>query len=169
MKQIFILIVCIIFINANDRIYFMPTDGDKAQKEIAFLMSHAHENIDIAMYSFTNSKFLKALKIAAKKGIKIRIVADKSSNKNQKFFSIVPRLAKLRNIQVHLISGKGHGKYKGIMHIKLLIVDNRVVAFGSANYTYSAFHKNYEILYLNDDWTFTRRFIPIFEKLWKIR
>jgi phosphatidylserine/phosphatidylglycerophosphate/cardiolipin synthase-like enzyme len=169
MKQIFILIVCIIFINAKDRIYFMPKDGDKAQKEIAFLISHAHENIYIAMYSFTNSKFLKALKIAAKKGIKIRIVADKSSNKNQKFFSIVPRLKKLRNIKVHLISGKGHGKYKGIMHIKLLIIDNRVVAFGSANYTYSAFHKNYEILYLNDDWTFTRRFIPIFEKLWKIR
>jgi phosphatidylserine/phosphatidylglycerophosphate/cardiolipin synthase-like enzyme len=59
------------------------------------------------------------------------MVADKSSNKNQKFFSIVPRLKKLRNIKVHLISGKGHGKYKGIMHIKLLIIDNRVVAFGS--------------------------------------
>jgi len=168
MRKIFILIICIIFLNAKDIIYFLPQDGNKAEKNIASLISHAHENIDIAMYSFTNDKFLKALKIAARRGVKIRIVADRSSNANQKFFSIVPRLKKLRNIKVHLIDGKS-GKYKGIMHIKLLIVDNRVVAFGSANYTYSAFHKNYEILYVNDDWTFTRRFENIFKKLWKIR
>jgi len=169
MRKIFILIVYIIFLNAKDIIYFLPEDGNKAEKNIAFLISHAHENIDIAMYSFTNTKFLKALKIAARRGVKIRIVADRNSNSNQRFFSIVPRLKKLRNIRVHLLSGRGHGKYKGIMHIKLLIVDDRVVAFGSANYTYSAFHKNYEILYINNDWTFTRRFENVFEKLWKLR
>jgi phosphatidylserine/phosphatidylglycerophosphate/cardiolipin synthase-like enzyme len=166
MKQIFILIVCILFLNAKDKIYFMPEDGDDAQKEIAYLISHAHRNIDIAMYSFTNKVFLKALKSAARKGVKIRIVADRSSNSNQKHYSIVPRLVKLRNIEVHLLNGKGNGRYKGIMHIKLLIVDKKIVAFGSANYTYSAFHKNYELLYIRNDWSFTRRFITIFEKLW---
>jgi phosphatidylserine/phosphatidylglycerophosphate/cardiolipin synthase-like enzyme len=169
MKQIFVLIICIIFLNAEDKIYFMPNDGKQAQKKIFYLMSHAHKNIDIAMYAFTNKVFLKALKIAAKKGVNIRIVADRSSNNNQKHFSIVPRLEKLRNIKVHLLSGRIRGKYKGIMHIKLLIIDKRVVAFGSANYTYSAFHKNYELLYINDERTFTRRFIPIFEKLWKAK
>jgi len=169
MKKIFTLIMFIIFLNAQDNIYFLPKDGNKAEKEVANLISHAHEKIDIAMYSFTNKKFLKALKNAARRGITIRIVADKSSNRSSRYYSIVPQLKKLRNIKVHLITGKGNGRYKGIMHIKMLIVDNRVVAFGSANYTYSAFHNNYEILYINNDWTFTRRFIPIFEKLWKIR
>jgi phosphatidylserine/phosphatidylglycerophosphate/cardiolipin synthase-like enzyme len=167
MKQIFILIVCILFSNAKDKIYFMPEDGNNAQKEISYLISHAHKNIDIAMYSFTNKIFLKVLKKAARKGVKIRIVADKSSNSNQKHYSIVPQLAKLRNIEVHLLSGKSNGRYRaGIMHIKLLIVDKKIVAFGSANYTYSAFHKNYELLYINDDYRFTKRFISIFEKLW---
>jgi phosphatidylserine/phosphatidylglycerophosphate/cardiolipin synthase-like enzyme len=169
MKKILFLIFCIIFLNAKDVIYLMPQDGNKAQKEVAYLISHAHQNIDIAMYSFTNKVFLKALKKAARKGVKIRIVADKGSNSNQKHYSIVPQLAKLRNIEVHLLSGKT-GKYSnGLMHIKLLIVDNKIVAFGSANYTYSAFHNNYELLYINDDWTFTRRFSRIFNKLWKIR
>jgi phosphatidylserine/phosphatidylglycerophosphate/cardiolipin synthase-like enzyme len=160
--------MCLI-LEARDNIYFMPQDGNKAQKDISSLILNAHESIDIAMYSFTNKVFFKSLKLAARRGVKIRIVADKDSNKNQRYFSIVPRLKKLRNIKVHLISGKKHGRYKGIMHIKLLIVDDRVVAFGSANYTSSAFHNNYELLYINDDWTFTRRFSRIFNKLWKIR
>jgi len=169
MKQIFILIILLISVNAKDTVYFIPKDGDKAQKAIASLILHAHQKIDIGMYAFTNKVFLKALKNAAKRGVEIRIVADRKSNTTSKFYSIVPRLKKLRNIKVHLLSGKGKGRYKGIMHIKLLIVDDMVVAFGSANYTYSAFHKNYELLYINDDWTFTRRFIPIFNELWKAR
>ena len=167
MRKIFLIIILIFtFLYSKDIIYFMPKDGKKAEKEITFLLSHAHEKIDIAIYSFTNKKFLHALKIAAKKGIKIRIIANKESNKNQKFNSIVPQLKKLRNIKLHLITGKKNKYYNGIMHIKLIIIDDRVVIFGSANFTYSAFYKNYEILYLNDDWTFTKRFIPIFNALW---
>jgi len=153
-----------IFSYAKDYIYFLPKDGKKAEKELVSLIKHSNEKIDIAMYSFTNRKILNALKSSARRGIRIRIVADKESNKNQQYFSVVPLLKKLRNVRVHLISPK-----KGIMHIKLMIIDDRVVAFGSANYTYSAFHNNYEILYINDDWTFTRRFERIFDELWKKR
>ncbi len=151
---------------ARDFVYFLPKDGYKAEKKMSYLFSHAHESIKIAIYSFTNKKFLKAIKIAAKKGIKVTIIADYSSNKDQRHYSIVPILRKLRNVKVKFLNGTGK-RYKGIMHIKMFIVDDRVVGFGSANYTYSAFHNNYEILYINDDWTFTRKFVKIFDELYK--
>ncbi|NPA55111.1 MAG: DUF1669 domain-containing protein [Epsilonproteobacteria bacterium] len=165
MKKI-ILILCVLIGLRADVVYFLPKDGDKAEKHIASLFKHAHENIKIAIYAFTNRKFLKALKIAARKGVKVFIVADYESNKNQQYRSIIPELRKLRNIKIKLLKHKNKG-YDGIMHIKMFIVDDITVGFGSANYTYSAFHKNYELLYINNDWTFTRRFISIFNQLYK--
>jgi len=168
MKQILIIILLITtFLQGGEEIYFLPKDGNKAEKRISKLFYKAHQNIKIAMYSFTNKKFLKALKSAARRGVKIQIVADYGSNKNMEHRSIVPILKGLRNIEVKYLNGIGKGRYKGIMHIKLFIIDKRVVAFGSANATYSAYHKNYELLYVNDNWTFTRKFLPIFEEVWK--
>jgi len=166
MKKLFILFFLVIALFARDEVFFLPKDGNVAEKKITYLFSHAHQNIKIAIYSFTNKKFLKALKNAARKGIKIEIIADYESNKNSQYRSIVPQLRKLRNIKVKFLNGTKKGRYKGIMHIKMFIVDDRVVGFGSANYTYSAFHNNYEILYINDDWTFTRKFLKIFDELW---
>jgi len=169
MNRILFLFLLIITLFAKDGIYFLPKDGKIAEKQIENLFLHAHQNIKIAIYTFTNKKFFSALKSAARKGVKITIIADYESNKNQYHHSIIPQLKKLRNIKVKLISGKGNGRYKGIMHMKLFIVDDLVVGFGSANYTYSAFYNNYEVLYINDDWTFTRRFIKIFDELYKSR
>jgi len=166
MKRILLLILFFITLQAQDYIYFLPKDGKVAEKKLTYLFNTAHESIKIAIYTFTNKNFYKALRNAARRGIKIQIIADYESNKNQRHFSVVPRLKKLRNIQIKLISGVGHGKYRGIMHMKLFIIDDIIVGFGSANYTYSAFHKNYELLYINDDWTFTRRFIKVFDELW---
>jgi phosphatidylserine/phosphatidylglycerophosphate/cardiolipin synthase-like enzyme len=166
MKRILVLILFFITLQAQDYIYFMPKDGKIAQKKVAYLFKTAHESIKIAIYTFTNKEFFKALKSAARRGVKIQIIADYESNKNSLHYSVIPQLKKLRNIKIKLVSGKGHGKYRGIMHMKLFIVDDITVGFGSANYTYSAFYKNYELLYINDDWTFTRRFIKVFDELW---
>jgi len=166
MKKILFLILIIIYIQAQDNVYFLPQDGKKAEQTITQLFYKAHKNIKIAIFTFTNKNFLKALKSAARRGIKIQIIADYENNKNQKHWSIIPQLKKLKNIKVKLLKGVGKGRYKGIMHIKMFIIDDRIVSFGSANYTKSAFYKNYELLYINDDWTFTRRFIKIFDKLW---
>jgi len=166
MKKIYLLILFSLYLFGAEKLYFLPDDGKKAEKEIVKLITHSHQNIKIAIYTFTNKKMLNAIKKVARRGVKVQIIADYESNKNQLHYSIVPILKKLRNIKVKLLRGKGGGNYKGIMHIKMLIIDDRVVVFGSANYTYSAFYKNFEILYINDDWTFTRKFVKLFHKLW---
>jgi phosphatidylserine/phosphatidylglycerophosphate/cardiolipin synthase-like enzyme len=164
-KIVLIFLFLFLSLNAREYTYLVPHDNQKAQKHMVNLFKHANRSIKIAIYSFTNREFLKALKYAARKGIKITIVADKESNSYKNRYSIIPQLAKLKNVEVKLLSGKRMKNRNGLMHIKLAIIDDRIVSFGSANYSYSAFNKNYELVYINDNLTFTKQFIPIFNKL----
>lgn len=164
-KIVLICLFMFLSLNAREYIYLIPNDNQKAEAKMVSLYKHAHRSIKIAIYSFTNHKFLKALKYAARHGVKITIIADKESNTKGNKYSIIPQLEKIQNISVKLLSGKRMRYRRGIMHVKLSIIDDRIVAFGSANYSYSAFHKNYELLYINDNITFTKQFIPIFNQL----
>ena len=66
MKKI-LLIVFLILISYAKEIYFMPKEGKKAENRLFYLFTHAKKEIKIIMYTFTNKKLTKALKIAAKK------------------------------------------------------------------------------------------------------
>ena len=52
-------------------------------------------------------------------------------------------LAKYKNIKTYRLKGllSKNKKYSGIMHIKMAVIDKKIVIFGSANWTYSAFLK----------------------------
>ena len=49
-------------------------------------------------------------------------------------------------------------KYSGIMHIKMAVIDKKIVIFGSANWTYSAFSKNYETLFVSKDYAMAKKY-----------
>ncbi|WP_457561863.1 phospholipase D-like domain-containing protein [Caminibacter pacificus] len=161
MKKIILLIATILFAK---EVYFMPMDGEIAQKRLSELFSHAHQNIKITIYTFTNKKLARALKIAAKKGVKITIIADKKEAKFRR--SVIPNLAAIKNIKVLLLSGK---RYKNgdraKMHVKMSIIDDKYLVIGSANYSYSAFFKNYEYVLIEKDKTLISEFENFFKKL----
>ncbi|GAB6074512.1 phospholipase D-like domain-containing protein [Nautilia lithotrophica] len=162
MKKIIILVfACLLY---STEIYFMPKDGKTAENRLFYLFSHAKKEIKITMYTFTNKKLARALKIAAKKGTKIYIIADKKEAKYK--YSVIPRLAVLRNFHIYLLSGK---RYKdgntAKMHVKLAIVDDKYVITGSANYSYSAFYKNYEYIMINSDRYLIKEFDSFFNHL----
>jgi len=142
----------------------MPHDGKKAENRLYYLFTHAKKNIKITMYTFTNKKLARALKKAAKKGVKIYIVADKEESRYK--YSVIPGLATLRNFKIYLLSGK---KYKNgqsaKMHVKLAIIDDRYLITGSANYSYSAFYKNYEYILIHKDRFLIKNFEAFFNHL----
>ena len=162
MKKIIILVFACLLYSAE--IYFMPKDGKIAENRLFYLFSHAKKEIKITMYTFTNKKLARALKIAAKKGTKIYIIADKKEAKYK--YSVIPRLATLKNLYIYLLSGK---RYKdgntAKMHVKLAIVDDKYVITGSANYSYSAFYKNYEYIMINNDLHLIKEFDSFFNRL----
>jgi phosphatidylserine/phosphatidylglycerophosphate/cardiolipin synthase-like enzyme len=157
-----ILILLFLFLNAN-KVYFLPFDGYKAEKELFFIFSHAHKEIKIAIYTFTNKTLAKALKKAALHA-KIDIIADKKESKYKR--SVIPNLAAIRNFNIYLLSGKPYKDgNKAKMHVKMSIVDNKYLIIGSANYSYSAFFKNYEYILISQDKELIHKFNKFFYKL----
>jgi phosphatidylserine/phosphatidylglycerophosphate/cardiolipin synthase-like enzyme len=148
----------------SSEVYFMPKNGKNAEQKLYYLYSHAKKEIKITIYTFTNRKLAKALKIAAKKGVKIYIIADRQEAKYKR--SVIPNLAALKNFQIYLLSGK---KYKdgnsAKMHVKLSIIDNSYLVTGSANYSYSAFYKNYEYLLISKEGYLINKFNAFFNRL----
>lgn len=163
MKKI-LLILLLVFVSYSKEAYFMPKDGKKAENRLFYLFTHANKEIKIIIYTFTNKKLAKALKIAAKKGVKITIIADKKEIKYT--YSVIPRLATLKNFNIYLLSGKKYkNNEKAKMHVKLSIIDNEYLITGSANYSYSAFYKNYEYILIHKDKNLIYKFNIFFNHL----
>jgi len=157
-------ILLLILISYSKEVYFIPKEGKKAENRLFYLFTHAKKDIKIAIYTFTNKKLAKALKIAAKKGVKITIIADKKTSKYH--YSVIPRLATLKNFNIYLLSGKNYkANEKSKMHVKLSIIDNRYLVTGSANYSYSAFYKNYEYILIHQNKNLIAKFNNFFNKL----
>lgn len=88
----------------------------------------------------------------------MRIIYDKSSNSDSNK-STIGYLAKLKNIETCLLEGKpsSNQKYRGLMHMKMAISDNKYLIIGSANWSKSAFETNYETLIILEDKTLIQR------------
>jgi len=161
MKYLIILIATFLF---GNEVFFTPMEGKKAENKIFYTFSHAHKSIKIIMYSFTNKRIAKALKIAAKKNIKILIIADEEESKYKR--SVIQNLAAIKNINIYLLHGKAYRKKGyGKLHAKVSIIDNKILITGSANYTYSAFYKNYEYILFHKDKILINKFNKFFDYL----
>ena len=160
----FLIIIFISIFTFGYEIYFLPKDGKIAEKRVYYLFTHAKKNIKIIIYTFTNKKLAKALKIASKHNIKITIIADKKEATFQK--SVIPNLAAIKNINIYLLLGKkySHSTDKGKLHSKISIIDDKILIISSANYTYSAFYKNYEYFIILKN----KKMIKQFEKFFYI-
>jgi len=160
-KIILLLFACLLY---SAEIYFMPKDGKAAENRLFYLFSHAKKEIKIAIYSFTNKKLARALKIAAKHGVKTTIIADKKEAKYK--YSVIPQLALIKNFHIYLLSGKrDKDGTNAKMHVKLAIIDDKSIITGSANYSYSAFYKNYEYIMINNEHSLIKQFDSFFKYL----
>jgi len=161
MKYLFFFIATFLFAS---EIFFTPLQGKKAENKLFYSFIHAQKNIKIIIYSFTDKKLAKALKIASSKNIKITIIADKKESTYKR--SVIPNLAIIKNINIYLLKGE---KYKhegyGKLHAKVSIIDDNTLFTGSANYTYSAFYKNYEYLIVHKDKHLINKFNNFFNYL----
>ncbi|MCE3039493.1 phospholipase D-like domain-containing protein [Helicobacter anatolicus] len=150
-----IMALCLFFciLLHADEIYFMPYEKKEALMALQKQILSAKKSIKIAIFSFTNKELAKVLKQQAQKGVQISIIYDLDSNYNSPY-STIGYLAKLQNINACTLQGlenkKGVKKYYGIMHQKLVIIDEELVVLGSANWSKNAFENNYENLLITN-------------------
>ncbi|SMC08305.1 phospholipase D-like domain-containing protein [Nitratiruptor tergarcus] len=167
MKKFLLLSILSLVLLADD-LYFMPFQSKQAQTKLLSWIDKAHSSIDIAMYSLTNRTIAKHIKNAARRGVKIRLVSDYEQSMKDRY-SKIGYLAKYKNIKVRLIRGKysKRGEFYGKMHLKLAIFDNKKLVFGSANWTNSAFKRNYELIYFAKNYALAKKALTTFERIFR--
>ncbi len=156
----------LLILSATIQAFFSPGGGvrDAIIKEL----SNAKEQIDVAMYIFTDRELLHALLDASKRGVRVRVVLDAEKAmeiKYSKHHFLEGKRMEVRLDKSHL---SRKGKYQGIMHNKFSIIDGKVLITGSYNWTHSAEDLNDEnILIIKEAEDVTKQYKKEFTKLWK--
>lgn len=160
MKFLLFVLCCFItqVLKAETAVYFTPSNA--CENNIIHLLKNAKQQIDIIVYSITNDNISTAIKEAYKRGIKIRILTDKTQASNRS-----AKASELYNVGLDI---KVNTKHR-IEHNKFVIVDQYVVITGSYNWTTSATLRNSEncLKIWNDEKTVSD-YQKRFEYLWEI-
>jgi phosphatidylserine/phosphatidylglycerophosphate/cardiolipin synthase-like enzyme len=123
---------------------FSPNEGSEGL--VLKVIDSAKRELRILSYSFTSAPVVAALLRAKKRGVDIRLVADKRNNVSEdRSGKARAALSALVNagIDVRLIS------VYVIAHDKIIVSDGQTVELGSYNYSDAAAHKNSENVLVN--------------------
>jgi phosphatidylserine/phosphatidylglycerophosphate/cardiolipin synthase-like enzyme len=147
--RIFLLITSCLFLAACSRSPNpISTDGGTTQIQACFTpgedcsalliskINAAQSSIEVQAYSFTSYKIAKALVNAAKRGVEVKIILDKTQFDGA-HFSVA---AYLQHAGITLYNDN----QVAIAHNKVMIIDGNTVETGSFNFTYAAQNNNAE-------------------------
>jgi len=138
-------------------LWLLPDGKGEALKKALELIDNARSTIEIAMFTFTHPILTKALINAKKRKVQVKVAIDFQSKKGASR-NVIESLQK-ENIPILF------NHQSKLCHHKYILVDNKNLLCGSANWTKSAFGKNYDcfIILYNLDET-QKKFM---KKLWK--
>lgn len=139
-------------------IYF-PRRGDEADKVLVSLCNKAASNLDIAIYSLTDTNIVGAIKAAKARGVIVRVISDDTQSSGPSGKAAINNLLGV-DIPVKINS------HSGLMHLKMTIVDGLIATTGSYNYSAAARDKNDEMLVVISDPTFVKECQKEFDRLW---
>lgn len=138
--------------------YFSPDDG--VQNALVHLLNGAQESIYFLAYSFTSNQLGDIVREKAKAGLTVEGVMDAEqivSNQGTEYDPF--KQAGLR------VREDGN---EGLMHHKVFIVDRKIVAFGSYNFSQSAETRNDENLIIVYNEEIAQQFLQEFDRVWKV-
>ena len=145
-------------IGSNDvSVMFSPNGG--IRDKIISKINLSKKSIKIAIYGFTSGDIAWALESAKKRGVDVKIVADRSqaAGKNSEVSFLLSKL-----FPVKIMAGKG----RGIMHHKFAVFDETEVVTGSYNWTQGAEKYNYENALFIKDAEIVKQFSAEFDRLY---
>jgi phosphatidylserine/phosphatidylglycerophosphate/cardiolipin synthase-like enzyme len=133
--------------------------GGKSLEIVLKAIESAEDSILAAAYVFTSGPIAAALVAARKRGVNVRVVADKEGNSG-------------RYSAVTFLAGQGvptrvNGRY-AVFHHKFMVIDDRHLETGSFNFSAAAVDKNAEnVLFLRDVPELAGVYAREWEKLWR--
>jgi phosphatidylserine/phosphatidylglycerophosphate/cardiolipin synthase-like enzyme len=138
-------------------VYFAPDDN--VQANLLDLINNAQESIYFMAYSFTADSLGEAVRRSAKEGVVVAGVMDAEQIKS----NIGTEFDPFSHAELDVYKDKN----PGLMHHKVIIIDESIVIFGSYNFTNSAETKNDEnlIVIYNED--IAAQFMAEFQRVYK--
>lgn len=137
------------------------SDSDRVAEQIVGAINGSRSEIDVAMYDVTEPEIAGALEAAGRRGVRVRLVADRQQAREP--HSEVPDL-RARGIPVRL-SG-GYRGSRSLMHDKFAVFDGALAVTGSFNWTTSAEDFNFENALFVRNPEVVARYRQEFERIW---
>ena len=121
--------------------------GDDLEAVLIEQINSATKTIDIAVQELNLTNLAKAIVSKKDQGVKIRIVLENNYNLPLNKLKNNHGLAILKKNNIAIIDDREDGsKGSGLMHHKFMIIDNQKVVTGSANFTLSGIHGDFDNL-----------------------
>lgn len=144
MKHVKLILALILLVSKysfainNIDVGFSPSNKNLNNEGIDLVLKvikSSQTSLHVAAYSFTSKKIAIAIIDAKKRGVNVKVIADKKANSRK--YTAITYLAN-NNIPVAL-----NDRY-AIFHNKFIIADGKTVETGSFNYTQAAEKSNAE-------------------------
>lgn len=117
-----------------------PThDSPESLDRLKELINQAEDTLKIAMFTWTHHELADAIIAAHSRGVNVELVLDRKQATGSGF----KVTKKLKKAGIPLYFNRG----PGLLHDKTMLIDDRILVAGSANWTKAAFNKN-------EDWYF---------------
>lgn len=129
----------------NIELWFLPDNAPLALTRLKSLMRASQKTIRVAMFTWTRRDFAHELVRAAKRGVKVQAVIDRTSGMGVSAQTV--QFLKNNDIDVRLSNGVG------LLHHKFMTIDGRTLVNGSANWTKAAFGSNDDSFIVVEDLT----------------
>ncbi len=145
--------------------------GDLFEDSIAEAIDASRVSVDVAAFVITSRKIIDALERAVKRGVQVRLVADKSQTEHEHvkiFLGWIQR----RGVQVRVLGGP-NGEESDFplaekMHNKYFIFDGKLVETGSGNASKNAAVSNFENANFLDDASDVAAFVKTFQHMFDV-
>ena len=128
--------------------FFSPHGG--ATDAVVNALGHATNSIHVQAYSFTSAPIAKALVDAARRGVKVQVILDRSQ-RTEKY----SEADFLKNEGIPTLIDAEHA----IAHNKVMVIDGYLVLTGSFNFTKAAEENNAENLLVVNDPVLAKRYL----------
>ena len=138
-------------------VYFSPNQG--ADDTVIGFIDRCEKTLDVAVYSITHDDIAAALIRAHQRGVRVRVLMDKTQAGNR--YADDEKMLDA-GIEVR------RDTQAGMMHNKMVIGDSKAVGTGSFNWTANASKRNAENFVILRLLYVVAIFEGEFERLWKL-
>lgn len=138
-------------------LWFLP-DDPHASKRIVDLIRSAKKAIKVAMFTWTRHDLAQEIIDASKRGILTEVAIDRYAGQGAGS-KVLQQLARAR-IPVVLNDDNG------LLHYKMLCIDDQILVNGSANWTKAAFTKNDDCFFILHNLNVDQK--QVIQDLWQV-